>query len=769
MNTLHSLPLATNEIFFERKTLLDELITKQQQQHQIIFISGPTGSGKTKLAIDYVKRLRNNQSNIRYFPAFNEDVVNNEYMKLCEILNVNESDRKFRICCVNSRLEVLVKNDNNNLIFFFDDLINFNDIKDLISELPSSITLLITSCNSNLVDFFASPPSSILNVKVEPFSMVESISYVNLLLSERDDQNRKLLKDFNFFIEKHLKNLKENELIPFNLNKIAFILRKKKNLKFISSLDLSQLIAEYYNEIYFQADNSIDCKLMECLPYLDPSSIDLRLLLPQLTQNDKKEDLIRSIKNLKNNYIITSIDNNNDDETVTISLHRQTQIELNEFFKSKELSKKIDNAQNEILEVLNRLFKDFETRSINKTSIVYNHIIYIVNDKVTNWFENNSQLELNAQLLTKLSSYYSQLLYETDKMRQVLHKSLAMRQILYNTTDTNAKVAKSLNNLGLAYQENPIQINESIKYMLEALKMYKQLYKAPNLRIATVLNNVGLAYQEKGDLTIAIKYLTESFEMRRSIYRGNHSKIADSLNNIGSAYKKMGKTSESIKYLKESLEMYLELYSNNNYRIAISLNNIGFAYKQDGNYSESIKYHKDALKVYRQIFKGNDSIKIAISLNNLGLISEQAGSLNDGISYFEEALTMFKRIYPEMNHPHTAMVLCNLGISNQNMSMNENEKALMYLEEALNIFNCLNLENISGVIGETLSKEKLKSIIESLKPPLKEDVIQNEIPIQDQQPLEKINTNQLKTTKYNTFLIGILLLFISCFIYYLIF
>ena len=90
-----------------------------------------------------------------------------------------------------------------------------------------------------------------------------------------------------------------------------------------------------------------------------------------------------------------------------------------------------------------------------------------------------------------------------------------------------------------------INYRQSVSFYQRALAIYEQFYtKTPNHPdIARTLNNLGIVYEQKlNDYSKALEYYQQALKMQRALHEGeNHADVADSLRSVWIAYHNLGK------------------------------------------------------------------------------------------------------------------------------------------------------------------------------------------------------------------------------------
>jgi len=117
-----------------------------------------------------------------------------------------------RIWKVNSKLTKLA--ETNEIIFIFDNVEDYSFIEKYICNRPDRICVLTTARNKKTIC-----DDRVWSIQLEPFSRNEAINYVVKVLGQNKIK-RKEIEDLVEIVGD------QNEVIPFNLNKVISILSK---------------------------------------------------------------------------------------------------------------------------------------------------------------------------------------------------------------------------------------------------------------------------------------------------------------------------------------------------------------------------------------------------------------------------------------------------------------------------------------------------------------------------------------------------------------
>ena len=124
-------------------------------------------------------------SKVRYFFAETEAKVAEDYKRLAKQLEVEEEEEVDRIEILNNKLTKLA--ETNEIIFIFDNVVDYGFIEKYICNTPERICVLTTARNRETIS-----DDKVWSIQLEPFSRNEAISYVIKVLGEKKLKKKKL-------------------------------------------------------------------------------------------------------------------------------------------------------------------------------------------------------------------------------------------------------------------------------------------------------------------------------------------------------------------------------------------------------------------------------------------------------------------------------------------------------------------------------------------------------------------------------------------------
>jgi non-specific serine/threonine protein kinase len=148
-----------------------------------------------------------------------------------------------------------------------------------------------------------------------------------------------------------------------------------------------------------------------------------------------------------------------------------------------------------------------------------------------------------------------------------------------------------------------------------------------------LLNAAGTLANGQGDFERAYQRYQEALTIAREL--DDRPRIAGVLTNLGTVAEDQGRLADARRFQEESLAVYQEL--GNRFGVACAQLNLGDVAKIEGALDEAVRLFTDGLAVFRA---ENDKQRIAAALHNLGQVVYLRGEHAAAAERFREALTL---------------------------------------------------------------------------------------------------------------------------------
>ncbi len=268
---------------------------------------------------------------------------------------------------------------------------------------------------------------------------------------------------------------------------------------------------------------------------------------------------------------------------------------------------------------------------------------------------------------------------------------------------TPAELASSLNGLGTALRELGHH-QDALAATEEALSTYRELAAAnPALRpeLANTLKSLGIDLRDLGRYQDALAADEEALSTYRELAAANPALrpgLANTLTNLGIDLSDLGRYQDALTATEEALSLHRELAAANpalRLKLANTLTNLGIDLRDLGRYQDALTATEEALSLYRQLAAANPARQpnVANALNNLGFDLHDLGRYQDALAVAEEAVRMYRELAAAnpARQPNLANALTNLGADLRDLA--NYQDALTATEEAVSLYRQLAAAN----------------------------------------------------------------------------
>jgi tetratricopeptide (TPR) repeat protein len=574
----------------------------------------------------------------------------------------------------------------NTILFVFDNVEEFDHIKDYLLHVPSNLKIIINTRNNNLTK------DTRLHVKTKPFTKNEAVQLIKLRLKERIDE-----KDIDYLINVVGTRDIQQEVLPFKLEKaFAYI-------EYFEMVKIDKLISniEFYD--YAHAETALLLNLsysekpeawniLKYASFLDPDMINIRIFMNLLKMDEfELQDPINVLKKFSLVELVLK------DGEHGLKLHRLIQEEVQHFMNKnlhKTTSRNLIKSEIyiDLLKCLNEMFcyvDSMPDEKWKKSQLCYPHAIKILNAD----FEHRNEseiLKLKSDLYAKVGVYANYVLVNYKASLEYFKKALELKKKVFKESSAEPDIPMLLNYIGLTYKLMG-DSKTALSYLNESLAIYQKLYNN-HPAIANSLNNLGFAYSDLGNSKISLELTQKAFEMRKEL--SNNYDIALSFNNLGSLYKRLGNFSVALSFYNQALKIYEKEDVKESSDVATCLNNIGLILNEMGRPEQAEEYIERSLSYFKSIYK-TDHPNIATCMNNLGSVYDLQGDLKTALKFYKEAIKMKESFYNGAPHPDIGMSLNNIGSIYK--KLDDPELALAFHFRALSVFKTLYTDDHPSV------------------------------------------------------------------------
>ncbi|MDQ2743420.1 MAG: tetratricopeptide repeat protein, partial [Chloroflexota bacterium] len=202
----------------------------------------------------------------------------------------------------------------------------------------------------------------------------------------------------------------------------------------------------------------------------------------------------------------------------------------------------------------------------------------------------------------------------------------------YRTTEDKRGMGVAWNVLGnvAKYQG---ELRRAAEFYEQSMDVMRDIGSTVN--VARLLNNLGTIAVERGDFQRAVALYEESLAIKRELE--DERGIATALNNLADVFRDQGHLDRASSLYRESMQLFQHMGEKSG--AALSLANLGEVTRYQGDLREARTLCEESVRLAREV--GNAWI-IAVSLKTLGEVLQDQGEQEHSAVLLRESLTIYR-------------------------------------------------------------------------------------------------------------------------------
>ena len=281
-------------------------------------------------------------------------------------------------------------------------------------------------------------------------------------------------------------------------------------------------------------------------------------------------------------------------------------------------------------------------------------------------------------------------------------------------------LAMSLNNLGFQLSELGYQL-DALQPAQEAVEIYRQLILLrPDLfnpDFARSLNNLSRCLNAVGQLENALESSKEAVTIYRELARQRPEEylpeVARSLKNLGVRQAALDQRDKAIDATQEAVHLYRQLTKSNpgihEPDLAASLHNLGLWLNESGRHAVALDYMQQAIEILRLLTEERQEAffpDLAKSLAGLGSVLHALGRTREALDSTKEALEHQRQLVKQRPQAFLADLARSLhNVALYLTSLDRSQEAVSAAQEAVRIF-----QEIAPTMPHTFQPELASSL-----------------------------------------------------------
>jgi tetratricopeptide (TPR) repeat protein len=687
---LSNLTYRRNLFFTDRDDTLEALHRSFTSRHTpqtcMQALYGPTGIGKTHIAIEYIYRYQQEYQTTLWLNAAPPELLSANILSLADQLGIpaqDSVDEQRRIDAIKHWLHY-----HDRWLLVIDNLEDFPLLDQLLPLNSSGHVLLITQSQTTWqfssrlsVDQMSIEDGALLLLRCANIIPEQS----SLDTASEDDrlQAIKIAQEFRgyplaldqagAYIEETQRPLAS--YLALYQKRQALFLGKRGRVASDHPDPVTTALALTFQKIATLNPNAL--ALLHFFAFLHPTALPDELIMHGASSLNSPLRTIASDSFALDSAIATlrkfSLIRRRTDST-TLTMHHLVQIVL----KNDLTKKQQHQLASQAVRLINFIFPavSFETWTGCERYLPQAvHCATLIHEYKLN-------LKEGELLLERLGFYSYQRGCYTDA-ETYLTQALHLQED--NSRGDPSDTAQTLNSLALLYQQLARYEQAETLYQ-RSLEMRERLLGPEHPKTAESLHNLAMLYGDQGNYPEAERLYLRVLTLEEQTKGTDHVDIASTLNNIALIYYQQGRYSEAEATYERALAIYERTLPPDHPNLTYPLDGLATLAEKQGNYQRAEELYQQALTITRKAF-GEDHAETAHSISKLADIAETCGNYQQAEAHYQQALAIYEHTLGPQ-HPDLAPVLNNLAFLAKKQELYTQaeplyERALVIYEQAL--------------------------------------------------------------------------------------
>jgi tetratricopeptide (TPR) repeat protein len=217
----------------------------------------------------------------------------------------------------------------------------------------------------------------------------------------------------------------------------------------------------------------------------------------------------------------------------------------------------------------------------------------------------------------------------------------------------------SMNNLAvvLSHQGKYEQAEEMHQ---QALRLSETVLGKEHPSTLTSMNNLALVLSHQGKYKQSEEMHQQALKLSEIVLGKEHPSTLTSMNNLASVLSHQGKYEQSEEIYQQALKLREIVLGKEHPSTLTSMNNLALVLSDQGKYKQSEEMHQQALKL-REIVLGKEHPSTLTSMNNLALVLSDQGKYEQSEEMHQQALKLSETVLGK-EHPSTLTSMNNLAL-----------------------------------------------------------------------------------------------------------
>lgn len=152
-----------------------------------------------------------------------------------------------------------------------------------------------------------------------------------------------------------------------------------------------------------------------------------------------------------------------------------------------------------------------------------------------------------------------------------------------------------------AKKQELLQDKKLLDSMLNDLEICEKVFPPQDPSLITSYSNISLAFEHMGNYEKALQYGLKAIHILESIQPLNQKDLGTMYNNLGNLYGYLSQPDQALSCLEKSHKLRISILPAKHPSVATSYNNLGYLYSENGNHRQALKYFEKALTIRQEV------------------------------------------------------------------------------------------------------------------------------------------------------------------------
>ncbi|WP_376797109.1 FxSxx-COOH system tetratricopeptide repeat protein [Thermogemmatispora sp.] len=273
------------------------------------------------------------------------------------------------------------------------------------------------------------------------------------------------------------------------------------------------------------------------------------------------------------------------------------------------------------------------------------------------WIEEWQLTSPDAARLLEQTGYYLQRSVAYREAEPLLRRALAIRE--QQLGPAHPELSASLYNLALFYEEQG-RPSEAEALYRRVVAIEERQSGSDRQGLTRALYRLALLYRDRRDFERAETLFLQVLESWQQELAPEHPLLATLYNELATLYRAQGRYEQAELLYQRALHMREQLLGRDHPAVAQTLSALASLYHVQQRYEEAERCYLQAVAIDESL-PLSEQLDLATTLNNLALLYRETGRYGQAELLYQRALALYRQLVGD-EHPYTASCLENLAM-----------------------------------------------------------------------------------------------------------